>query len=64
MRGTDVKFYNGAEIKIFQLAKTEEFGGQTKVNGKKQQIPKGKPTEVLSETAFLFLLRLYFLLEI
>ena len=54
LRGTDVKFYNGAEIKIAQLAKTEEFGGQTKVNGKKQQIPKGKPTEVLSETAFCF----------
>ena len=30
LKGTDVKFYNGGEIKINKLAKTEEFGGQTK----------------------------------
>ena len=53
LRGTDVKFYNGAEIKIAQLAKTEEFGGQNKANGGKQKID-GKTTEVLSETAFCF----------
>ena len=53
MRGTDVKFYNGGEIKIGILAKTDEFGGQTKVNGKKHKID-GKTTEVLSETAFCF----------
>ncbi len=53
LRGTDVKFYNGGEIKIAQLAKTEEFGGQTKANSKKEKI-QGKTTEVLSETAFCF----------
>ena len=53
LRGTDVKFYNGGEIKINTLAKTEEFGGQSKANGGKQKID-GKTTEVLSETAFCF----------
>ena len=54
LRGTDVKFYNGGEIKIGILAKTDEFGGQTKTKGGKKDKIDGKTTEVLSETAFCF----------
>ena len=53
LKGTDVKLYNGGLVTITQLAKTDEFGGQTKTKGGKQKID-GKTTEVLSETAFCF----------
>ena len=54
LKGTAVKFYNGGMITITKLAKTDEFGGQSKSKSEGGGGFQGKATEVLSETAFCF----------
>ena len=53
LKGSDVKLYNGGQISISKLAKTDEFGGQSKSKSEGGGF-QGKATEVLSETAFCF----------
>ena len=54
LKGTAVKLYNGGMITITKLAKTDEFGGQSKSKSEGGGGFQGKATEVLSETAFCF----------